>query len=214
MLATGFPMPNETSDREVIGAVQQLRSRTKASPARLSKDQALARLGSGEALHDLTHELVVMLANRAARNDAEIAEYAMWAGHALKAGHAPRQCLWLIANWKARRRREETLKNDDTHVTKAIQSALESKCAAEAVVILGKLKGVGVPMASAILTCLDVEKYTVIDVRALDALGLRGTRITPEVYRAYLNYCCSDAQRLRVPLRTLDLALWYYGMPY
>lgn len=172
------------------------------------------RLRGRKPLHKLCHNTVLMLAEKAAQADAENEQRAMWAGRALSVGYAPRHCLWLIANWKSSRRREDTLKNEDQIIRQVIADALSYSCATRAANILGeRLHGVGIPMASAILTCLDTKKYTVIDVRTLDALGLRGTRITAEIYGAYLDYCRWDAARLNVSLRELDLALWYYGLP-
>jgi hypothetical protein len=75
------------------------------------------------------------------------------------------------------------------------------------------LKGVGIPVASAILTMVYPDRYTIIDFRALEALGIqRGDgEETVEFYLEYLQTCRSLAQEYKIDLRTLDRALWQWS---
>jgi hypothetical protein len=67
-------------------------------------------------------------------------------------------------------------------------------------------------MASAILTAIDQVKYTVIDYRALEALGVPGLDTN---LNFYLKHYLPECERLRskghVSLRTLDKALWSWS---
>ena len=67
-------------------------------------------------------------------------------------------------------------------------------------------------MASAILTAIDQNKYTITDVRAQEALSI------PEVYvdlnfyvSRYLPECMRLSTKAGVPLRTFDRALWSWS---
>jgi hypothetical protein len=84
---------------------------------------------------------------------------------------------------------------------------------------LQRLKGVGSPMASALLSVWAPQRFTVLDFRAAQALlrlgELPGPDETPD-YPTYLHCCREIAQRLGVALRQLDRALWTWhaaGMP-
>jgi hypothetical protein len=68
-----------------------------------------------------------------------------------------------------------------------------------------------VPVASAILTAIDPERYTVIDFRALEALGNKSNDRTVNFYLAYLDACRQLAQEHQVSLRDLDRALWQWS---
>lgn len=90
----------------------------------------------------------------------------------------------------------------------------------KAIGALCELDGVGVRMASAILTALDPLRFTVLDVRAcralkelglLDALGLspfEGRLDDAETYGPYLRACVLLADTASVSLRSLDRCLW------
>jgi hypothetical protein len=67
-------------------------------------------------------------------------------------------------------------------------------------------------MASAILTAIDQDKYTVIDYRALEALGVPDVDPDLNFYvRQYLPECRRLAAEAKVSLRTLDRALWTWS---
>jgi hypothetical protein len=88
-----------------------------------------------------------------------------------------------------------------------------------AVKALIELHGVDLPVASAILAAIYPERYTVLDYRALEALG--HARHDVRFYEEYLAYCKRLAESNIVnpqselpaptPLRTLDRALWEWS---
>jgi hypothetical protein len=55
------------------------------------------------------------------------------------------------------------------------------------------------------------ERYTVIDKRALSALGVEANDVSIDLYLAYLSRCRELAARYHVELRTLDRALWQWS---
>lgn len=77
-----------------------------------------------------------------------------------------------------------------------------------ALAVLMGLCGVALPMASAILTAIDPDTYTVVDYRAMEALGVPDA----DYYNLnlYLNQYLPTCRRLAaaagVSLRTLDKA--------
>jgi hypothetical protein len=74
------------------------------------------------------------------------------------------------------------------------------------------LEGVGVPTASALLFFAFPNDYPILDVRALESLGVRGrTQYPVSFWLDYLGACRGLARRHGVHLRTLDKALWQYS---
>jgi hypothetical protein len=88
-----------------------------------------------------------------------------------------------------------------------------------AVRVLLELHGVDLPVASAILAAIFPERDTVLDFRALEALG--HARHDVRFYEEYLAFCKRLAESNIVtpqselpaptPLRTLDRALWEWS---
>ncbi|HTV57102.1 MAG TPA: hypothetical protein VMI06_19575, partial [Terriglobia bacterium] len=72
------------------------------------------------------------------------------------------------------------------------------------------LAGVGVKMASAILTAIDPKRYTVLDYRALEALGTKNSD-NVDLYISYVKACRSMAAQHGVCLRDFDRANWQWS---
>ena len=88
-------------------------------------------------------------------------------------GNCTKDALKVIARWKSPRRAALIDKNEDGDIAVALNFALAATTPeAMAVAALTALHGVGIPMASAILTAINPERYTVLDFRALEALGV------------------------------------------
>jgi hypothetical protein len=77
-----------------------------------------------------------------------------------------------------------------------------------AVSVLSGPYGVEIPVASAVLTAVAPERYTIIDYRALKALGEKRTWHSVDSYLAYLLCCRKLVRENGVSLRELDRALW------
>lgn len=89
--------------------------------------------------------------------------------------------------------------------------AVHARTERAAVAVLCGLRGVEIPVASAILTAIDPKRYTIIDFRALEALGVENSWHTVDSYLAYLEHCRSLARENNLGLRELDRALWQWS---
>lgn len=144
-------------------------------------------------------------------------ENAFKVGRSIAAGNYSRQNLEVIVDWKIEHRFLARVmsyldQNTDADIAHALRSAITASTEKSAIQILDRLHGVGVPVASAILTTTIPEKYTIIDVNALKALGV-SDELKDEIdyYVAYLQKCRGLARQFNVSLRTMDHALWQWG---
>ncbi len=124
-----------------------------------------------------------------------------------------------IVRWKSPRSETYAQRNSCEEVKEITLEAFADQDPCSAVRKLDCLHGVGVRMASAILTVFDPCRYTVLDVRAwasLERLGLLRelglcSSMSPdsaETYGAYLSACRRLAVAHGINLRTLDRCLW------
>ena len=68
------------------------------------------------------------------------------------------------------------------------------------------------PTASTLLYFAFPDDYPILDVRALESLGVRPRSTYPvSFWLEYLDACRKLARRAGVTLRTLDKALWQYS---
>ena len=136
----------------------------------------------------------------------------MDAGKRIASGENTRENLKVIANWKSPRRAALIDTNSDHEIAIALQfAAAPITPESMAVAVLTALHGVGIPMASAILTAIDPERYTVLDFRALESLGIKKWPDSFGFYVAYLEACRELAAKHGKSLRTLDRALWQWS---
>ncbi len=137
---------------------------------------------------------------------------ALAAGDRIRGGEYTRKRLSEIFEWKTKGRGRARLeRNTNSEIADALELAVSAKTERAAVAVLRGLHGVDVPVASAILTAIDPERFTVIDFRALEALGTKCASPTVDFYIAYLNACRQLAKTHRVSLRDLDRALWQWS---
>jgi hypothetical protein len=137
---------------------------------------------------------------------------ALAAGRLICDGAATRPNLEIIFRWKTGGRGISRLaRNTDDEIADALSLSVCAKTERAAVAVLVGLEGVAVPVASAILTTIDPERYSVIDFRALEALGSQSANRTVDFYLEYLKECRDLAKAHRVSLRNLDRALWQWS---
>lgn len=99
--------------------------------------------------------------------------------------------LLEISRWKVESKRNDhnIEKNDSEEVRSKSRKALDASDAKEAAGYLTELEGVGVPVASSILTIAKPSEYAVIDYRALRALGVVRPQLTaPQKYSVYATF--------------------------
>lgn len=154
------------------------------------------------------------LAARYVVDDQGEDDQALRAGRAISSGDYSRDNLQVIFRWKTRGRGILRLKrNTDEEIADALQLAVRAAADRSAVAVLCGLNGVEVPVASAILTAINPERFTIIDFRALESLGItnRQAYYTIDFFIDYLRFCRGLASQCRVGLRTLDRALWQWS---
>jgi anion-transporting ArsA/GET3 family ATPase len=142
------------------------------------------------------------------------------AGKKIREGDYSRDNLKAIVQWKSPRTVHHLIDNSDEKIEAALKvAASEQSTVEESFKALRKLKGIGVPVASAILTTIFPDQYTIIDFRALEALG--HPQMSVEFYKEYLAHCKSLVGKVGITpqdnapaptaLRALDRALWRWS---
>jgi len=148
----------------------------------------------------------------AKRYNSKEDEEPLQAGRAIRDGDQSRENLMRIFEWKTNGRGRSRLShNTDIEISDALRIAVEGKTDRASVAVLCGLNGVAVPVASAILTAIDPSQYTIIDFRALEALGYTGSDRTIDFYLGYLSKCRDFAKEYKVSLRDFDRALWQWS---
>ena len=94
----------------------------------------------------------------------------------------------------------------------ATRRALAVTDEASRIAALLELEGVGVPTASTLLYFAFPDDYPILDVRALESLGVKPRSQYPvSFWLEYLSACREIASGAGVSIRTLDKALWQYS---
>ena len=131
---------------------------------------------------------------------------------AARRGHYTRGELMAVCEWKSPRSRPLVARNTRAAVTRATRRALSSADERDRIEALLALSGVGVPTASVLLHFASPAAYPILDVRALEALGVKGRSTYPVAFwLEYLETCRAIAAEHGVSLRTLDKALWQFS---
>jgi hypothetical protein len=134
------------------------------------------------------------------------------AGRRIVAGECTRTNLEIIFRWKTGGRGISRLgRNSDFEIEDALRLAAVAETDRSAAAVLCGLFGVNVPVASAVLTAMDQQRFTIIDFRALESLGVTDYGATVDFYLQYLEHCRSLANQHGVGLRELDRALWQWS---
>jgi hypothetical protein len=152
-------------------------------------------------------------ASRLARKYAdEREEGALAAGKAIRGGQPSRAHLEIIYEWKTGGRGRSRLSdNCDKDVVEALRFAAKAEQPRSAIAVLSGLYGVNIPVASAIATVIHPDRYTIVDFRALHALGIEDAVSSLPFYLEYLRYCIGLSEKWKIPLRSLDRALWQWS---
>lgn len=117
-----------------------------------------------------------------------------------------------VCRWKTPRSGPKVAANTDQAIADATGRALRSRDETVRIEALLELSGVGVPTASTLLYFAFPNDYPILDVRALESLGVkRRTQYPVSFWLPYLEACRALASRHGVPIRTLDKALWQYS---
>jgi len=150
----------------------------------------------------------------------ELEKAAFEAGEGIRNGDFTLANLEAIVRWKSERSVQYLIANSNEKIRRVLACVTAPDATTEtAVKSLLDLQGVDLPVASAILAAIYPERYTVLDYRALEALG--HARHDVRFYEEYLAFCKRLAESNIVhpqsglpgstPLRTLDRALWEWS---
>jgi hypothetical protein len=121
-----------------------------------------------------------------------------------------------MCRWKSPRARRLWQTNSPGRIRSVSRAVLATRNERRRMELLTGLAGVGVPMASAILTLLDPRRYCVLDIRAWQLLfairsvdtNRRGQGFTIAQWEDYLAALRHHARRLGVGARTIEYTLF------
>ena len=127
-------------------------------------------------------------------------------------GYYTREEFIAVGAWKTARSRSKVATNTEGAVVEATRQALAAADEGTRMNALLELEGVGVPTASTLLYFAFPDDYPILDVRALESLGVKPRSQYPvSFWVAYLDACRTVARRCAVSIRTLDKALWQHS---
>ena len=135
------------------------------------------------------------------------------AGAAARArGYYTREEFLEVCAWKTPRSRPKVAANTEAVVVEVTGRALAADDEATRMSALLELAGVGVPTASVLLYFAFPDNYPILDVRALESLGVKPRSQYPvSFWLQYLRVCRELSDRAGVSIRTLDKALWQHS---
>jgi hypothetical protein len=133
-----------------------------------------------------------------------------------------------MCRWKSPRAQHLWRANAAARIAAVSRAVLATRSERRRMELLTALRGVGVPMASAILTLIDPRRYGVLDIRAWQLLfavrsvadNARGQGFTIAQWERYLTALRAHARSLGVSARTVEYTLfeihrrWQWGTLY
>jgi hypothetical protein len=126
-------------------------------------------------------------------------------------GNYTRAEFLAVCRWKTARSRSRVASNSRAAIRTATETAFATVDLAEQVGALLTLAGVGMPTAATLLHFAFPDRFPLLDVRALESLGVVRSSYTPSFWASYVEVCRSLAAAHGVSLRTLDKALWQHS---
>ena len=123
-----------------------------------------------------------------------------------------------VCRWKSPRAISLIRQNEPARIRRITKLAFATRDEKKRIALLTSLRGVGIPMASAILMLTGPKRYGVIDIRVwqlLYALGSvesnpRGRFLTSDNWHEYLMILRHHAKRLSVTAREVERNLFMY----
>jgi len=131
-------------------------------------------------------------------------------------GHFTRAEFVQMCRWKSPRARHLWETNSPLRIRAVSRQVLAARSERRRMQLLTGLRGVGVPIASAILTLLDPRRYGVLDIRCWQLLfairsvdaNRRGQGFTIAQWEQYLRALREHARRLRTTARAVEYTLF------
>ncbi len=165
-------------------------------------------------------ELAEQYWQKAGTKERQLEKAAFEAGAAIRQGDHSLINLEAIVRWKSERVVHYLIGNSEEKIRQALAvAAAPESSVRKAVEALTELRGIDIAVASAILSTIYPEKYAVLDVRTLEALG--HARHDVQFYEEFLKFCRHLAEsnviapqgELPGPtqLHALERALWEWS---
>jgi hypothetical protein len=127
-------------------------------------------------------------------------------------GYYTRREFIDVCAWKTPRSRPRVAANSRHAVMNRTGQALAATDESDRITPLLELQGIGVPTASTLLYFAFPDSYPILDVRALESLGMRSRSVYPlSFWLEYLAACRELARHQGISVRTLDKALWQHS---
>lgn len=124
----------------------------------------------------------------APNRERRLEEEAYEAGEAIRNGEYSLANLEAIVRWKSERLVVYVIANSTTNIRRALEvAAAPESTTAEAMSALLALKGVDLPLATAIMAVIHPDRYIELDMGDLEALGQM--RQDVRFYEEYLTFC-------------------------
>jgi hypothetical protein len=157
---------------------------------------------------------------KAGEREQQLESDAYEAGLAIRNGEYSLANLEAIVRWKSERVVHYLIANGEAKIKRVLAvAAAPDSSTRKAVEALIELRGVDLPIASAILAAIAPERYNVLDFRTLEALG--HARHDVDFYAEYVGFCRHLAEQGLVksqkdlpgatPLHALERALWEWS---
>lgn len=120
--------------------------------------------------------------------------------------------LKIVCRWKTARSQSRVAKNTATDVEAITKVCFETENERLRIGSLLLLEGVQYPTASVILHFFHSDPYPILDVRALEALGIQKPPAYDfEFWFQYVAFTRQSAKENSIDMRTLDKALWQWS---
>ena len=138
--------------------------------------------------------------------------------HIRRAGGFSRDEFLAMCRWKSPRVMGKCQRNSAATIRRISRAALATRSEQKRMNLLTSLRGVSVPMASAILTLVDPKRYGVLDIRvwqllcAMDSVRAnpRGVGFNFKNWYHYLRKLRDHAREMGVSARTVERTLFEY----
>lgn len=127
-----------------------------------------------------------------------------------KRGSYTKNEVQKVVAWKSPRSAHYLTAVDERFIEEITRYSIASKNERVKIEILQLIEGVSWPIASTLLHFV-LPNNPIIDVRALWSLGITEKKYNFELWDEYKGTCQGLAKKLKIPVRTLDKALWQYS---
>ncbi|MDD4110583.1 MAG: hypothetical protein PHS54_03410 [Clostridia bacterium] len=128
--------------------------------------------------------------------------------------------FFVIIIWKSNRSKTKVLdgiKSTNKTIKQISEQIFNTKDRKNKIEILQKIDGIGLPIASAILTVCFPNEFTITDYRATRTLktikkgkNIKNPSSSIDNYLNYVDICIDEAKSKNISLRELDRFLWGY----